>query len=68
MRLAANLAIDLKLLKSNIQILQTLASKTAILFMVKANGYGHGLAWVAQTLAEAGQADSEIAELLKTLQ
>ncbi|MEK6624675.1 MAG: alanine racemase, partial [Bdellovibrionota bacterium] len=68
MRLAANLAIDLKLLKSNIQILQTLASNTAILFMVKANGYGHGMVPITRfTLEECGVENYGVATLFEGL-
>jgi len=67
-RLGANLDIDLKLLKSNIQALRALVSKTDILFMVKANGYGHGMVPVARyALEECGVGNYGVATLFEGL-
>ncbi len=42
MRSTAVFSVDLKLLEENIQRAQVLAEKKKLLFMIKANGYGHG--------------------------
>ncbi len=68
MRLGAHLDIDLKILKANIQGLKRLAPKAEILFMVKANGYGHGMVPVTRfTVEECGLTNFGVATLSEGL-
>ncbi|MBI2521918.1 MAG: alanine racemase [Bdellovibrio sp.] len=58
----------MKLLKSNVQALTVLASNSDILFMVKANGYGHGMVPVTRfTLEECGVRNYGVATLFEGL-
>jgi len=51
-RTAAQLDIKLTYLKANIKKIQSLVGDRQILFMVKANGYGHGMVAVTRYAAE----------------
>jgi alanine racemase len=46
--------IDLSLIQANYRLLQSLAPKSEMTAVVKANGYGLGMIEVSKTLAEAG--------------
>lgn len=46
-------SIDLNALRHNLQVVRTLAPKSLVMAVVKANGYGHGLLTVAQGLSKA---------------
>ncbi|MDH4229728.1 MAG: alanine racemase [Nitrospirota bacterium] len=50
------LEVDLGALVGNFRIAQSLAGRTGVLAVVKANAYGHGLIPVARTLERAGAA------------
>ena len=45
--------IDLQALKYNFARVKEIAPQSSILTMIKSNGYGHGLVWVAKTLMNA---------------
>ena len=45
--------IDLQALKYNFSRVKEIAPQSSILTMIKSNGYGHGLVWVAKTLMNA---------------
>jgi alanine racemase len=52
----ARALLDAGALRHNLQQVRRHAPKARIMAVVKANGYGHGLAWVAQTLGESADA------------
>jgi alanine racemase len=52
----ARALLDAGALKHNLQQVRRYAPRARIMAVVKANGYGHGLAWVAQTLSESADA------------
>ena len=75
MRFGSRLAVNLDLLGQNINSLKKLCPQNKIIFMVKANGYGHGIVEVVKcalkngisefgcaTLAEAVNLREEIAD------
>jgi alanine racemase len=45
--------VDAQALRHNFGEVRRRASRSRVMAIVKANGYGHGLVWVAQTLADA---------------
>jgi alanine racemase len=45
--------LDAQALRHNFQQVRARAPRAKVMAVVKANGYGHGLTWVAQTLKEA---------------
>ena len=49
----ARARIDAGALRNNLQQVRLRAPRARVMAVVKANGYGHGLAWVARTLHEA---------------
>lgn len=49
----ARARLDAQALHHNLQLVRRHAPKARVMAVVKANGYGHGLAWVANTLKEA---------------
>ena len=49
---AAKATINLSALKNNVQCVQDAAPKSRILAVIKANGYGHGIARIAKALDE----------------
>jgi alanine racemase len=49
----ARARLDAQALHHNLRQVRAHAPKARVLAVVKANGYGHGLAWVANTLKEA---------------
>jgi alanine racemase len=52
----ARARLDAGALRHNLQQVRRHAPQARIMAVVKANGYGHGLAWVAQTLGESADA------------
>lgn len=52
----ARALLDAGALRHNLQQVRRHAPPARIMAVVKANGYGHGLAWVAQTLGESADA------------
>jgi alanine racemase len=52
----ARALLDATALRHNLQQVRRHAPRARIMAVVKANGYGHGLAWVAQTLGESADA------------
>jgi alanine racemase len=52
----ARALLDAGALRHNLQQVRRHAPQARIMAVVKANGYGHGLAWVAQTLGESADA------------
>jgi alanine racemase len=52
----ARALLDAAALRHNLQQVRRQAPQARIMAVVKANGYGHGLAWVAQTLGESADA------------
>ncbi|MEX0798864.1 MAG: alanine racemase [Bacteriovoracaceae bacterium] len=48
MRFHSKLEVDLSVLQENFQLLRSLAPSNETIFMIKANGYGHGLLEMAQ--------------------
>lgn len=48
MRLRTELNVNLSLLEKNFQLLKNIAKDNEVIFMVKANGYGHGIVPVTQ--------------------
>lgn len=52
----ARALLDAGALKHNLQQVRLHAQRARVMAIVKADGYGHGLAWVAQTLGEAADA------------
>lgn len=52
----ARALLDAGALKHNLQQVRRHAPRARIMAVVKANGYGHGLAWVARTLRESTDA------------
>lgn len=49
----ARALLDAAALKHNLQQARRYAQRARVMAVVKANGYGHGLSWVAQTLSGA---------------
>ena len=49
----ARALLDAQALRQNFQQVRARAPHARVMAVVKANGYGHGLTWVAQTLKEA---------------
>lgn len=49
----ARALLDAAALKHNLQQARRCAQRARVMAVVKANGYGHGLAWVARTLSES---------------
>jgi len=45
--------LDAQALRHNVTEVRRRAPRSRIMAIVKANGYGHGLVWVAKTLADA---------------
>jgi alanine racemase len=52
----ARALLDAGALRHNLQQVRRHAPRARIMAVVKANGYGHGLAWVAQSLGESADA------------
>ncbi len=52
----ARALLDAGALKHNLQQVRRHAKSARVMTVVKANGYGHGLAWVARTLGESTDA------------
>lgn len=52
----ARALLDAGALKHNLQQVRLHAKRARVMAIVKANGYGHGLAWVAWTLGESADA------------
>ena len=52
----ARALLDAGALKHNLQQVRLRAKRARVMAIVKANGYGHGLAWVARTLGESADA------------
>ncbi|MCR4302482.1 MAG: alanine racemase [Sulfuricaulis sp.] len=52
----ARALLDAGALKHNLQQARLHAKTSRVMAVVKANGYGHGLAWVARTLGESADA------------
>ncbi|MDH3514816.1 MAG: alanine racemase [Gammaproteobacteria bacterium] len=52
----ARALLDTGALKHNLQQVRRHASSSRVMAVVKANGYGHGLAWVARTLGDSADA------------
>ncbi|GAB4506957.1 MAG: alanine racemase [Sulfuricaulis sp.] len=52
----ARALLDAGALKHNLQQARLHAKRSRVMAIVKAHGYGHGLAWVAQTLGESADA------------
>jgi alanine racemase len=52
----ARALLDAGALRHNLQQVRHHAPRARIMAVVKANGYGHGLAWVARTLGESADA------------
>ncbi len=52
----ARALLDAGALKHNLQQVRLHAKRARVMAIVKANGYGHGFAWVAQTLGESADA------------
>ncbi len=48
----ARVLLDAQALRHNLYQVQKLASKSRVMAVVKANGYGHGINWVCQQLSE----------------
>jgi len=48
----ARAQVDAAALRHNLQQVRSRAPRTRIMAVVKADGYGHGLAWVARTLSD----------------
>jgi len=51
----ATAVIDLAALKNNLQVIKAKAPNSKVLAVLKANGYGHGLARIAKALCEQSQ-------------
>ena len=49
----ARALLDAQALRHNLALVRRLAPRTRVMAVTKANGYGHGLAWVARTLEDA---------------
>jgi alanine racemase len=52
----ARALLDAAALRHNLQQVRRHAPQARVMAVVKANGYGHGLAWVARTLGESADA------------
>lgn len=63
MRLDSTLNVDLEKLQSNIDCLKSYYPKKNILFMVKADGYGHGIIEVSKAALEVGVTSFGVASL-----
>jgi alanine racemase len=65
----ARALLDAGALKHNLQQVRRHAPRARVMAVVKANGYGHGLVWVARTLGESadafGVSSLEEAQLLR---
>lgn len=49
----ARALLDVQALKHNLAQVRRLAPRARVMAVVKANGYGHGLAWIARSLKDA---------------
>lgn len=58
MRYHSSLEVDLGVLRENFQLLKEKAPKNKVIFMVKANAYGHGLLPIAKFACEEGLCDA----------
>ncbi|MDG3008983.1 alanine racemase [Rhodococcus sp. D2-41] len=64
----ASATIDLGALAHNVQVLREHAGDTAVMAVVKADGYGHGAVQVAQTVLTAGARELGVTTLTEALQ